>query len=460
MSKNSDEIFTIQYEIDPLDVEYFRFIELVPPDTEKGKKALADLDKLIELNQNFFQECVDESEKHRRKLFMFNPASLSGLRPQVRYVTRKLEKMQQKLVEFSENFFITAASKISRIAHFLSEAKKSNCPVIIYYHELRKFIQKQHDFDPLNVKLRKRIAILDFYANKMTKMPILPIIPDQQIIAVAREVSNTVDPVTLHSVPSVLDDFIYYYVMANDCLSYFDQLVDRIKVKSKLINMKPLTPFVVKFAQRFGEIEKNEIQVIRVTLLRFFFDRFYIKYPQLFIEQSELEKFIKNCSKMSSMSTKELRIPKKFVRDGEDEVPLKDLVSRNGILQEALENLLKASFYAYPTDILQCIYGSMKCVEKYTKTAELERKYGSNIEWDSREAAVAASDMAFDDFFPLFTGVFSIAPPSNAVAIYHFFEMVEKLSIPTTFDFAKVIFMTGVSHILDFDTQQQPSESQ
>ena len=458
MTKDNGKVFTAHFDIDPIDIEYLRFIELVPPDTEKGEKALADIDNLIESNQNFFQECVKESEKHRKKLFMFNPISLSDLRPQVRYVTRKLKKMQKKLVEFSENFFITTASKLSRITLFLNDAKTGNYPVVIYYKELRKFIQMQHDLDPMNVKLRKRIAILDFYAKKMTDMPILPTIPDQQIIAIAREVSNTVDPVTLHSVPSVLDDFIYYYVMANDCLGYFDQLVDKIKIDSKIINMKPVAPFTGKFAQRFGVIEKNEFHVIRVALQRFFFDRFYIKCSHRFNEQPELEKFINNCSKMSSMSPKEMRIPEKFVRDGEYDVSFKDLAARNDMLREALENLLKASFYVYPTDILQCAYVSMKCVEKYTKTAELERIFGDNIQWDSEEAACAASDMALDDFFPLFTGVFSIAPPSNAVSIYHFFETVQNLPIPSTFDFAKVVFMTGINHILDFDPQLQSSD--
>lgn len=440
----------------PIDPEYYPYIEIMPPDTKRAEEVLEKVDEQVEIINAFFDQCVKESEKHRDKLFSFNPTDLSGLRPQVRYATRKMEKIQRKLVSFSEKYFIKTAGKLSRLAHFLIECKVKNCPAYVYVKDLRRHVREMHDNDAMNVKCRKRIAILDNYANKLSKAPMVPNIPNEQIVAVARELSSTVDPVTLHSEPSFLDDFIFFYISANNLESDFDTLVQKVSLNPKFINMRPFQPFVNKFIMKFGELEKNEKMVLRVAVSRFFFERFFKTNSKLYIEQPNIDKFLANCNIMNQMSPKQLFIDKKFVRDCDFEKSFKQIVAENEELQTALVHLIIATFYTYPADILQCVYSAMKCTEEYVKKAYLEREFGGidKIDWKSEKAVHASSDLAFDDFFPIFSAVFSVEPMANCIAIQHLLEMIEKLVIPTTFDFAKVVFMTTVSNISNFTPSQ------
>jgi hypothetical protein len=453
-------VFKMQIHLTPVDPELYPYIEILPPDTKIGEEALKNSDKTINTVNEIFDQCIKKSEEHREKLFSFNPTDLSGMRPQVKYATRKMEKIQRKIVSFSENYFIKMAGKISRLAHFLMECKVNNCPADVYPDELRQYIRTSHDEDSTNVRCRKRLSILDNYANRLSRAPMVPHIPNEQIIAVAKELSGTVDPVTLYSVPSFLDDFIFYYISAHNLEESFEALVKEVSVNPKFINMRQFQPFVNKFVAKFGVLEKNEKMVIRVAVSRFFFEMFFKSNSKLYIEQPDIDKFLSNCSRMSDMSPKVLLIDKKFVRDCDFEKPFKTIVEENHELQTALENLIIATFYSYPVDILQCVYSSMKCTEEYVKKAYLERECGGidKIDWESETARMASSDLAFDDFFPIFSAVFSVGPMANALAIQHLLDMIEKLVIPTTFDFAKVVYMTTVSHISSFDFSQYLNE--
>ena len=443
------------FEINMAHIEpsYCQFLDIVSPDSKIAQQELKKMDETIDIINDFFQQCINESEKHKKKLFTFNPTSLVGLRPQVKYATRKMESLQKKLVAFSEQYFIDSAKKLSRLVHFLKECQCNNYPVNVDILGLKHLVRDGHDNNPLNIKRRKRISILDLYANRLSKAPMVPNIPNEQIIAVAREVSVTVDPVTLHSVPSFLDDFIFYYISYHKSEREFDELVQKVSLNPKFINMRPFQPFVNRFVEQFGALEKNEIMVLRVAVARFFFERFFKTNSRLYIEQPEINEFISNCRKMSAMSPKELIINKKFVKDSDFEKPFQEIVENNNNLQNALGNLINANFYSYPSDILQCLYSAMKNTEDYVKESILEREFGTldNIDWNSEAAILASSDLAFDDFFPIFSAVFSVGPMANALAIQHMLEMIEKLVIPTTFDFAKVVFMTTVSHIMNFN---------
>ena len=449
-------VLKIGVHLTPIDPLFYNYINIIPPDAKNAQEILHGMEKTINNVNDFFQQCVSESDKHRNKLFTFNPTDLTGLRPQVRFATRKMEKLQKRLVEFSESFFINMAKKISRLAHFLAESLSNNCPVEVDILGLRHFVRTSHDTDPLNVKYRKRISILDNYANRLSKAPIIPDIPNEQIIAVSREVSSKVDPVTLHSVPSVLDDFVFIYISSHKGVREFDELVQKVSLNPKFINMQPFQPFINKFVARFGVLEKNETNVLRVAISRFFFERFFKTNSKLYIEQPESDKFLKNCHTMSQMSPKELFINKKFIRDCDFEKSFSDIVRDNKELQNALDNIILATFYTFPADILQSVYSAMKNTEDYVKIASLEREFGSieSIDWNSESAIHASSDLAFDDFFPIFSAVFSVGPMANALAIQHLLEMIEKLVIPTTFDFAKVVFMTTVSHIMHFNPEE------
>ena len=443
------------FEINMAHIEpsFCQFLDLISPDSKIAQQELKKMDETINIINDFFQQCITESEKHRNKLFTFNPTNLNGLRPQVKYATRKMESIQKKLVAYSEQYFIDAAKKVSRLVHFLRECQCNNYPVDVDILGLKHLIRNNHDNNPLNVKRRKRISILDNYANRLSKAPMVPNIPNEQIIAVAKEVSVTVDPVTLHSVPSFLDDFLFYYISYHKYERDFDELVQKVSLNPKFINMQPFQPFVNKFVDQFGELEKNEIMVLRVAVARFFFERFFKTNSKLYIEQPNIDLFIGNCMKMNVMTPKELLINKKFIKDDDFERSFNEIVEQNENLQKAIVNLIHANFYSYPSDILQCLYSAMKNVEDYVKESILLREFGSleNIDWNSETAIMASSDMAFDDFFPIFAAVFSVGPMANALAIQHMLEMIEKLVIPTTFDFAKVVFMTTVSHILHFN---------
>ena len=248
---------------------------------------------------------------------------------------------------------------------------------------------------------------------------------------------------------------IFYYIVANKLTDEFDKLVKTVSINEKFINMKPFSPFIINFVRKFGEIEQNEVMVLRVSASRFFFDRFYLLNSNIYNYQPELSTFLQNCALFSKKTPHEYFVPEKYVRDGEYDLSFAEIVKNNQILHSYLEELLLVSFYTYPADILQCVYTAIKFIEKYAKTAILERKYGNNIDWTSEEAAEATSDLAFDDFFPIFCGFFSVSPPLNSLALFHLFSMIEKLVIPTSFDFAKIVFLSSIDHLMQIDKEEK-----
>ncbi|EAY04041.1 hypothetical protein TVAG_055270 [Trichomonas vaginalis G3] len=435
--------------------DFMRFIDILPPDAKTSKSVLEAMEnQILEINA-LVAELGRESVKYRNKLFKFHPTDLTGMQPQVRFAIRKMEKLQKQLEKYSENFFRDSVAKISPIACLFQELFDKKTPAVMDFHELRRFLQMSHDDNPVNIMKRKRIQILDSYAKRLSTAPIYPTIPELQIVAVAKEVSYTVDPVTLHSSPCFLDDFIYYYIYTHNSIKDFDELVQTVSVDKKSINMKPFQPFINRYVDRFGQLDKNEVMVIRTSVARFFFDRFFATNSRLYINQPAIDQFIANCSQMSSMSPKELKIEAKFIRDCNFERSFKEIANTDVNFQAAHIQLLLAGFYSYPSDILQCIYAAMKCTEEYVKIARFEKEFGTEkpIDTTSEEFITASSDLAFDDFFPIFSAVFATSPCSNALAIQRLLEMIEKLVIPTTFDFAKVIFMTCVSHIKSFSSE-------
>ena len=444
---------------DPIEIEYSQFVEFVSPETERGKKILNSMDEIISKTHILFQKFVHMSEEHKNSLFSFKPISDKDLYPKAKYAQIKMKKLQNKFFECSEKFYMRAATNISRISHFLAEAQINSCPVYVYNDEIEEHVQHLYDNDVYLNTLQNKIASLDNYANRVGHSPVYPNIPVQQINAVAKEVSNTVNPETLHSSPTVLDDFIFYYIQTNNLDGKFEDLMKEVTVNERFINMKLFSPFIMNLVkQNFGDNGTNEVMVLRVAVARYFFERFYLHIWQIYTKQPDLDFFIKNCMIMSQKTPSECRIPKRLIRDCDKDLTNYEIVKNNIVLQKLLEDLLLASFYTYPADILQCIYSAMKNAETYTKTAILERKYGDDIDWTTDEAAEAANDMAFDEFFPLFTGFFSVSPPSNALALYHFFNMIEKLVVPSTFDYAKVVFMTSIDHLLHFndDSNEEP----
>lgn len=432
-----------------------RFIDVKPPDAKQSPQILQTMPDMIKELSELVAELGAESVKYRNKLFKFHPTDLTGMQPQVRFAIRKMEKLQKRLEKYSENFFRDMVAQVSPVACLLQELYQKNTPATIDYRELRKYIRTEHDSNELNVKMRKRISILDNYAKRLSTAPVYPTIPEEQMIAVSREVSDTVDPVTLHSSPCVLDDFIFYYIYTHNSIKEFDELVQLVSIDKKSINMKPFQPFVNKYVSRFGQLDKNETMVLRTSVARFFFDRFFVTNSNLYINQPGNDEFIGKCTKMASMTPKQLNIEQKFIRECDFERSFIDIASDNIRLQNAHKQLLQASFYSYPSDILQCVYAAMKCTEDYVKYARFERKYGSseNVNVNSEEYINASSDLAFDDFFPIFSAVFATSPCSNALAIQRLLELIEKLVIPTSFDFAKVFFMTCVSHIRSFNEE-------
>ena len=448
---------TLKMKFDPIEIEYNQFIEFVSPDTKRGKLILESMDQIISKTHMLFGTFVTLSEEHKNNLFSYKPVSDENLYPKAKYAQLKMQKLQSRFYEYSESFYMRAAVNVSKITHFLAEAQLNSCPVYVYTDEIQNYVNKLYEQDETLNTLKKKIKELDDYANYIGHSPVYPDIPVQQILAVAKEVSGTVNPETLHSSPNILDDFIFYFIQTNNMNQQFEGLMKEVTVNEKLINMRPFSPFIVNFVQKsFGvEIPSNEVNVLRVAVARYFFEQFYLHIWKLYVEQPNIDFFLQNCIIMSNKKPYEMKIPERYVRDCDKDSTFVEIIQNNKTLQELLDNLLTASFYIYPADILQSVYAAMKNAEQYAKIALLERKYGENIDWSSEEAAEATSDMAFDDFFPLFTGFFSVSPPSNALALYNFFNMIERLVVPSTFDYAKIVFMTSIDHLLHFNDKTE-----
>jgi hypothetical protein len=67
--------------------------------------------------------------------------------------------------------------------------------------------------------------------------------------------------------------------------------------------------------------------------------------------------------------------------------------------------------------------------------------------FDRDKLAGVTSQIAFDDFFPMFCLIFSLSPPINAVEISDLLSKLTGAVLSPAFDFAKLFFTSTVQYL-------------
>lgn len=445
-----------------VDQKLVPFIIIYAPDSIEGQQTLAQIDLNIQIVNSLVQEYINESTKSLPKLYKTNPPDQSTLLPIAKYCLTKLKHYQSKLYHYNENYYMKCATMVSQGVHFLMDAKNFNYCAHIDAEKLHESIIKEHDENPTYTKLMSRIKRMDKLAEKYCNAPKFPFLPPEQLMAILRESSKFIEQSSEYCPPNTVDDFLYYFIMTHGGFAEMDELASIIisKINKNTIDFQPFNIFIKNYIKNFGPMTSNEAIVLRSSVVRIFFDRFYIQYADIYSREPDTEDFLASCNLMRWSSPSALGFNPKMLNRELFDTPFAAFAMKSPLIHKSLSNLSFVQFYTNPCDILASVFRSLKCCEEYVRKVGLDEKYGELLSmFDQTKLMTEANDMSFDDFFPLFCAVFSLDPPANAIAVKNFLESISRLSISSTFDFAKVFYISCVNHMKQLDPSKLLSQT-
>ncbi|OHS96760.1 hypothetical protein TRFO_37012 [Tritrichomonas foetus] len=160
---------------------------------------------------------------------------------------------------------------------------------------------------------------------------------------------------------------------------------------------------------------------------------------------------------MVQISTpKQVNIPEKIMKVEDMKIPLHILVHQNEHLQNAIDHFDLMQFFPNPIDIVAQIYLGMKKCEMFLTVNSIINKLTIP---SKKSKDLASKEMSFDDFFPVYFSIVAVNPPPNSVQMKHFLDSIIGISIPVTFDYARLFFTSAVEYLEKYENNAPEEEN-
>ena len=433
----------VEFEFVPVGENVSMFMDLVPPDAvdaidvrKRSRAQLADLQKLF----NFYMRKMQTHDKP--EYLKWNDYNQSNMQEKALAAIQKLRKVHHELQNAMEKVYSDACTKIQQIMVFKQE---TDCVVSVRMQDLVKYVEDNLHSEEITKLEWKRDALLTCIGSR--KLPRIPVIPPEQIAAAIRESTKNIDPVTNFSPYGFCDDMLYLWIALSNRFGEFDSMARAImdSKSSKLINFSCLKKTIIEIMKELESTDQKQQTVVHIALMRIFFDRYYLLYPDQ-IDTPDPPEFEANCARVRNATPADIYIDERFMRPEMMKQTFVQIVSGSVHLQEGIGWLNRVPFFTNFYDIIYCVFRCIKCIEKFVRKNGLENQYGSGTEEDLN-VRTASNDLAFDDLLPIFCGVYSVSPPGTSISLANMMAVSYGMDMSVPFNFAKMFFTSGVNII-------------
>ena len=397
------------------------------------------LDELTEVMTSFI-----EKSKTLKKELGVDRLDIHQMQPSVNFCARKLTKYLDIYCSYANDFFLKAANHVSLVIAHITEMQKSNVTVYclpasdVEFHFVSLF-----EAVPFVTQISSKIRRLRAFVNKYKYSVRLPVVPIEHMQAAMKESASRADVSTEFSVYGVYDDFMFCYVYSRqDFLAEIDELVKDIisQGTKQLTDFRRVEGLVANMVKSLKPMDQKDVFVVRCGIVRIFFDRLYILSSDYLRTQAVDTKFVAACEKLREMTPSQMSVGEYLLPPEIMNTPFSKITEKEDVLLKAINDIRMIQFYTNPLDVMACVLRTLKAVERFVR--EKSPELG-----DGQRAYDIASQMSFDDFFPLFCLVFAVDPPVNSHDVAHLLSSAVGLITSAAMEFAKLFLTSSVDYM-------------
>lgn len=433
----------VEFEFVPVEENVSIFMDLIPPDSASAAQVRSKLSQqTAELRKLFDIYLAKMSEQEPCEYLKWSEQNRGTIQEKALFLIPKLKKVHWQLRNALECVYSDACTKVQQLMVF---TQTTDCAVSVRIDDFVKYVEDNLHSEEIQKLEWKRDALLTCLNSR--KLPRIPIVPPEQIAAAIKESTKQIDPITNFSPYGFCDDMLYLWIAFSQRFEEFDKMAKAIMMNksSKLIDFSCLKTTIIEIMKELESKDQKQQTVVHIALMRIFFDRYYLLYPET-MNKPDPPEFTANCVRVRNATPSQIFIDKKFMQPEMMEQTFVEIVAESEHLQEALELLGNVCFFTNFYDIVYCVFQAIKCIEKFVRRNGLVNEYGKDAE-DGMNVRTASNDMAFDDLLPIFCGVFSVKPPLASIGLANTMVVSYGMDMSVPFNFAKMFFTSAVDII-------------
>ena len=221
-------------------------------------------------------------------------------------------------------------------------------------------------------------------------------------------------------------------------------------------NFKLFTDLLMKYNRMLNVKNRNQKIVLKNALMRIFFDRFYILYPDIINENnSNSYNFGNTCNSLRWSTPKAIDINPNLMKPEYMDKPFISIVHSSEVLQEASKELQMLEFFTNPIDIFIHTFSALKVVDNFVKASTFEKRVGKFITMFDKSLIISEkAQMSFDDIFLLFCLIFTVYPPSNSKKLSTFLSKMSGISFEPPLEYAKLFLVSTIQYIENYKVSE------
>jgi hypothetical protein len=430
------------------------FVGELKPGTEEARffdqEYPAQMLRFMSLSQDFTRRSSYRLPDELKVPAAINPANSQ---PSLDYVLMRHRKIAAKFELFTQGYFADAARIAFQLIQSMRERRERGIPLRSSSESFSEYFFGTYERLPFRKKMVFRLRSLKAYANHFAYSPRFPVIPMEHLKQAMRESSEKVIAAIEFVPHGFFDDFLSFFVRSNDQIhiELFDQIAAQIahKSRSNSIDFSSLKEIVKSLVQLLRPAQQKEVIVVKTAVYRLFFDRFYLLCPEFVGGTRQEKSFERVCQQMRWFTPRTMGVPEKMMRPEMLDISFVRLVAQNPLLHRAVQEFDFIAFLTNPIDIIEHVFNALKDIEEFARENSLARRFGQFVSmFDHGKLSTDAEKLSFDDFFPLFCLVFSMAWPTNARAIAEGLSKSVGLVTSSSLDFAKLFFTSVVEYVM------------
>jgi hypothetical protein len=356
-------------------------------------------------------------------------------------------RMANEVEVFHRLFFSAAARHITNLLAAIKQKRQRHISVHCAVQQANDYFMANYETRRPSKLFRKLISLKTYVTNNLQSSRFIDM-PLVQLQASLQQSASQVIETIGFSPRCTFDDDFAAFVCAGGALAIdkFDEISARI---ARRLDMSPIKDVIGQSVQLLRPRTQGEVCVIKNAVYRLLFDRLYLKFPEPIAgPKSGPQGLGQLCDRMRWLTPRELSIPEKMMKPWMMDLSFTILVQRSVHPQKAVSDLSAIQFLTNPVDIIANVYLALKAGEEFVRQNVLETRFGQFVSmFDPRKVANVSDQLSFDDFFPLFCPLFSLACPINATVIARLVSKLKGVELSPAFDFAKLFFLSALEYV-------------
>ena len=399
----------------------------------RSKTDAENLEKLIPFFENYATKGMGFN------IFKYEmPKDKYGYCHDYLFLVQKGLKLQSKYSELFQNYYADIFKQILLLILFMKDYYSKKFPVYCHVETLKAdafldFTKKEE----VSIILKK-IEYISSALSKMKKMYID--IPTQDTIrSDLREAAKFIDAETEYLSETYFDEHFYDFLTSNKMILRFKKSAEQFKSKNQ-IDASESKQLSLNFYLFLEPSCLEEQLLIKCTTIRILFQVIYTEGVSFFNSSDDANKeFLIRSEQFSNLTPLQICISPDLLNPLHMNMSIREIVYQSQELRHALQIISNIPYYSNPVEIISLCHKAIKFIEEFIKLNKKAKNESTELL------------LSFDDIFSVFSSVITVDPSVSFVGIANFLKKIERMSLSSSFDYAKLLFISSIDFILETD---------